>query len=81
MLCKYNGVVRLHVSPPEEGAAKWLATGLENRGDGNVRGSIPPPSSINMSTYKICEVDRVVMSWIANPVFMSANLIPHSRFK
>ena len=27
------------------GAAKRMATGLEIRGDGNVRGSTPPPTS------------------------------------
>lgn len=29
---------------PLEDAAKWLATGLENQGTGNCRGSIPPSS-------------------------------------
>lgn len=37
-----------------EGAAKWLATGLENQGSGNARGSIPPPSSNIESNHNWC---------------------------
>lgn len=43
-------MVQFHHHPPvTEVAAKWLAIGLENRGNRKVRGSIPQASAISLS--------------------------------
>ena len=61
-----NGLIRkgwrscLPLSATPEGAAKWLATGLENQGNLTVKGSIPSPSAIWFH-------GRVVMQRVANP--------------
>ncbi len=38
--------------PSMEDAAEWTATGLENQGMGNCRGSIPPSSSFSTWSRK-----------------------------
>lgn len=47
------------LSANTEGAAKWLAIGLENRGNRKVRGSIPQSSAIIQFASIAQQVERL----------------------